>query len=205
MFSIKPIGKVQTPYNDDFAPTQTVEREEVHCEIIIDEEYIDGLKDLDRFNYIFVLSYLDRPSKGVKMSAKPPWAKGKTVGLFSSRSPRRPNPIGLHLVKLLRIEGNVIHTYGLDLFDDTPVVDIKPFIPGLDSRVDANYGWLTDVGEDATEHLLEHIRGIPHDHGHDHAHKHDVATEVKHAHEHTHTHEHPHRHDDGEHDHEHEK
>ena len=83
------------------------------------------------------------------------------VGLFASRSPVRPNPIGLSIVRLKRIEGNVVYTSGLDVFDGTPLLDIKPYIKGLDSKDDANYGWIKEL--DDKDHLLLHIKGIPHE------------------------------------------
>jgi tRNA-Thr(GGU) m(6)t(6)A37 methyltransferase TsaA len=83
------------------------------------------------------------------------------VGVFASRSPTRPNPIGLSVVRIKRIEGNVIHVSGLDVFDGTPLLDIKPYIDELDVKKDANLGWVGDM--DDPEHLALHIQGVPHD------------------------------------------
>ncbi len=92
----------------------------------------------------------------------PPWQEAKEsreVGLFASRSPGRPNPIGLTLTTLIRVEGNRLYTGVLDLFDGTPIVDIKPQIRSVDRSKIGNDGWLT-----GTEHLQLHKRGVPHIH-----------------------------------------
>jgi tRNA (Thr-GGU) A37 N-methylase len=94
------------------------------------------------------------------MMIQPPWAKGKKVGLFASRSPVRPNPIGLSIVRIKKIIENKIYTSGLDVFDGTPLLDIKPYIKDLDDKFDADYGWIKEM--DDTEHLSLHIKGIPH-------------------------------------------
>ena len=94
------------------------------------------------------------------MIVSPPWAEGKRVGVFSSRSPLRPNPIGLSVVRVKSIVENRIYTSGLDVFDGTPLLDIKPYIKDLDSKTDANYGWVEEM--DDMEHLVLHIKGIPH-------------------------------------------
>jgi tRNA-Thr(GGU) m(6)t(6)A37 methyltransferase TsaA len=95
------------------------------------------------------------------MMVSPPWADGKKVGVFASRSPVRPNPIGLSVVRIKNIVENRIYTSGLDAFDGTPLLDIKPYIKDLDSKSDANYGWIEEM--DDMEHLILHIKGIPHD------------------------------------------
>ena len=119
-----------------------------------------GLKELDSFTYIYVIYYIDRLTASPKMEVSPPWAAGHRVGLFASRSPVRPNPIGLSVVRIKEIIGNRVYTSGLDVFDGTPLLDIKPYIKDLDSKEDANNGWVDSADDD---HLTLHIRGIPHD------------------------------------------
>jgi len=87
------------------------------------------------------------------MRVSPPWAGGKQVGVFASRSPVRPNPVGLSIVRIKKIAGNKIYTSGLDVFDNPPLLDIKPYIKGLDNKDDADYGWIK--GLDDMEHLRE--------------------------------------------------
>ena len=170
----KPIGTIRTPYKER-APYQPIERDigQGKFRLILEPKYKEGLSELSKFTYIYVLSYLNQAVRGEKMTVSPPWAGGKGVGLFSSRSPNRPNPIGLSIVKLLSIEGTEILTSPMDLFDNTPLLDIKPYFRELDVKEDANYGWLDEM--EGREHLIQHIRGVPHGHeGHTHdRHGHD--------------------------------
>ena len=161
-FKFKRIGIIHTPYtNNDNVPYQPVE-EEGNFRIVIDPEYTDGLYKLAKFRYIYLLYYINQIKEKLSMLIiSPPWTNGTDVGLFASRSPVRPNPIGLSIVRIKRITKNTIFTSGLDVFDGTPLLDIKPYIKDLDTKYDANYGWIKDL--DNYEHLLLHIKGIPHD------------------------------------------
>ena len=159
--NFEPIGIIHTPYVSE-APHQPVADDKNKFVVEVKEEYIDGLRNLEEFKFIYLIFHLNRTSQKVKMEIKPPWAKGKEVGLFSSRSPNRPNPIGLSIVKLKKIIGNKIYTSGVDVFNGTPLLDIKPYIKDLDSKSDANYGWVNN--SDHEEHLTLHIKGIPHSH-----------------------------------------
>ena len=155
-----PIGVIHTPYHDK-APYQPVETDEGNFQIEVFQEYREGLQDLESFRYIYLLYYIDRLTRQISMKVEPIWAGEITVGLFASRSPLRPNPIGLSVVKMLKIEENIIHTSGLDVFDGTPLLDIKPYIKDLDAKADANYGWIEKTGD--LRHLALHILGIPHE------------------------------------------
>ncbi len=159
-YRLKPIGVIRTPYVDS-APYQPLANDEGEFRLCVDPSYADGLKELNKFRYIYVLYLIHRVTRQPSMSVTPPWTPGKKVGLFSSRSPVRPNPLGLSIVEVKRVEGNEVFTSGLDAFDGTPLLDIKPYIKDLDSKDDANYGWLEDLED--RDHLLLHIKGIPHD------------------------------------------
>jgi len=158
--SFQPIGTIKTPYTNS-APYQPVDTDTQEFYLELKPEYVAGLKDLNSFTYIYVLYYIDRLNGGCKMEVAPPWANGQRVGLFASRSPLRPNPIGLSVVRVKGIDNNRVYTSGLDVFDGTPLLDIKPYINDLDSKCDANNGWVQNMNED--EHLALHIQGIPHD------------------------------------------
>ncbi len=157
--TLQPIGTIHTPFKK-YAPYQPVETDVEDFFVELKEEYTEGLAELSKFRYIYLIYYLDQIKKPVSMIVEPPWADGKKVGLFASRSPARPNPVGLSIVRLLKIEGNRLFTSGLDALDGTPLLDIKPYIKELDSKEEANYGWLDDL--DDREHLMLHIKGIPH-------------------------------------------
>jgi len=177
---MKPIGVIRSPYKEGgFVPRQPVEREEGESRIELEPGLAGALDSLAGFRYIYVLFYFDRnPESGFSEKVSPPWAGGRTVGMLASRTPNRPNRIGLSIVRLKRIEGNVIVTSLLDCYDNTPVLDIKPYIKDLDSKQDANLGWIEKVPDH--DHKFSHVRGIPHHHGHEHDHSH--------AHEHSRSH-----------------
>jgi len=161
-FSIKQIGVIHTPYKEN-APYQSDEKTKGDFTIELYPEYESALTSLEKFNHIYVLYYLDQIDEKYQNVISPPWAGGKkTVGVFASRSPNRPNPIGLSDVKVLKIEKNTIAISGIDAFDNTPIIDIKPYIKNLDSKEDANFGWVNITEFD--EHFKKHLDGIPHKH-----------------------------------------
>jgi tRNA (adenine37-N6)-methyltransferase len=168
--SLSIIGHAHTPYHDQ-APYQPVQGQDTVASdafyIELAPAYATGLTQLDTFTHIFVVSYLDRVP-GYGMLVRPPWREGdEQYGLFATRSPNRPSPIGLTRTQMRRVKGNRVYTGTLDLYDGTPILDIKPFIRSIDgiesSRRDAldsgNDGWL-----EGSDHLEIHRRGIPHDH-----------------------------------------
>jgi len=159
-FELKQIGVIRTPYKNN-APFQPIEKDQGDFQIIVDPQYTESLQKLDQFHYIYVIYYIHRVSREVKNIVSPPWTGGIEVGTFASRSPVRPNLIGLSIVRIKQISKNKIFTTGLDVFDRTPLLDIKPYIKDLDSKCDANYGWIEDLK--GYKHLLLHIKGVPHD------------------------------------------
>jgi tRNA-Thr(GGU) m(6)t(6)A37 methyltransferase TsaA len=160
-FKFKQIGLIKTPYTDN-APYQPVDEDKGEFRIIVGTEYARGLLNLDSFRYIYVIYYIDRLKRRPSMIVNPPWTGGKQVGLFASRSPARPNPIGISIVRLRKIINNELFVSGLDVFNNTPLLDIKPYVKELDSKDDANYGWIDDLRND-NDHLLLHIKGVPHE------------------------------------------
>ena len=167
--SLSIIGYAHTPYLDQapYQPAQGQDRASDAFYIEMAPAYAAGLTQLDTFTHIFVVSYLDR-APGYGMLVRPPWREGdEQYGLFATRSPNRPSPIGLTRTQMRRVERNRIYTGPLDLYDGTPILDVKPFIRSIDgiesSRQDApssgNDGWLA-----GSDHLEVHRRGIPHDH-----------------------------------------
>ena len=104
------------------------------------EEYRAGLRDLDGFSHI-VLLYLFHRSEGFKLRVVP-FMDTEPRGLFATRAPRRPNPIGLSVVQLDRVEGGMLYIRNVDMLDGTPLLDIKPYVPEFDSQVKVRTGWL---------------------------------------------------------------
>jgi len=140
--TVNPIGLIHTPY-ESLAPFRPDENQDGEFIIEINPDLEDALFLLSKFDYIHVLFYIDR-SRKYKTKVYPPNADGKEVGLFASRSPNRPNPIGLSIVKIIKIEKNLIYTTGIDILNNTPLLDIKPYIPDLDCKPNAGSGWLNN-------------------------------------------------------------
>jgi tRNA-Thr(GGU) m(6)t(6)A37 methyltransferase TsaA len=135
-----PIGIVRTPFaTHEGMPIQTVAAGGVEGRIELDPDYADGLADLDGFTYLHLITHLHRT--GPASLRVTPYLDTAERGVFATRSPKRPNAIGLSLVRLVRIEGPVLHVEELDLLDGTPLLDIKPYVPPFDDRADARYGW----------------------------------------------------------------
>jgi len=136
------IGEIRTPYDEKNCPRFADESLNDEARIILFPEFQPGLKDLEKFNYIYVLFYLDRPHKECSLIAHPPMAKGLEVGVFASCSPTRPNPIGLSIVRLKKIQNNELITSAIDAYDHTPLLDIKPYFKHGDCKPGANNGWI---------------------------------------------------------------
>ena len=109
-------------------------------QIEIEPELAPGLKDLDGFSHLFVLSHLH--AGGASGLEVLPFLDDTPRGIFATRSPRHPNPIGLSVVRLLAVEGTVLSVSGLDLLDGTPVLDLKPYVPAFDVFEAERTGWL---------------------------------------------------------------
>jgi len=139
----RPIGLIHTPYKDVVGmPVQPPGARGVAGRVIVDETYREGLLDLDGFSHVFLLYHLHL-CKGYALRVRP-FLSDTDRGIFACRSPKRPNPIALSLVKLVRIEGVVLHVEDVDMVDGTPLLDIKPFVPLFDTAEDVRAGWFTD-------------------------------------------------------------
>jgi tRNA-Thr(GGU) m(6)t(6)A37 methyltransferase TsaA len=127
---LKAIGVVR---NDVKEPTHE-DSNEVISEIVIDSSLIEALDDLEKFSHIIVLYWIHRFRRPAPMKVHPRGNRERALmGVFATRSPSRPNPIGKATVSLLERKGNILKVRGLDAIDGSPVLDIKPYIPGYDS------------------------------------------------------------------------
>jgi len=137
---LQPIGVIRCPYkNTEKAPYQGYRSEEI-SQIEIFKEFTEGLKDIEGFSYITVIYWFHK-SQGYHLLVKTPW-DDNLHGLFATRSPHRPCPLGLTVVELVAREKNILKVKGLDAVDGTPLLDIKPYIPEVDERSVAKLGWL---------------------------------------------------------------
>lgn len=143
--SFRPVGIVHSPYNEtNKPPRQGRLAPTVTSKIEIFKEFEDGLDGIEDFDRIYVLFVFDR-STGWNARVTPPGAT-KPRGVFATRSPRRPCPIGLTVVELNKRDGRYIYVNGLDAFDRTPVLDIKPYIGGIDAFPNAGDSMDKDLG-----------------------------------------------------------
>jgi tRNA-Thr(GGU) m(6)t(6)A37 methyltransferase TsaA len=139
--TINPIGVIRTPHTDiKNMPIQPIAAEGIKGYIELLPEYAAGLKDLEGFSHI-TLVYRFHKIVGFELEVIP-FMDTKKRGIFSCKAPKRPNAIGISTVKLVAIEGNIIHVEQVDMLDGTPLIDIKPFYPRYDNRENVTIGWL---------------------------------------------------------------
>ena len=138
---LNPIGVVHSPFKEPSGvPKDSIDGMNYQGTVEIFSQYKDGLKDLDGFSHIIILFYFHK-SEYYHLISKP-YLDDHPRGVFATRSPHRPNLIGLSVVKLLRIDENIIYVRGIDMIEGTPVLDIKPYIPEFESNEGIIIGWL---------------------------------------------------------------
>jgi tRNA (adenine37-N6)-methyltransferase len=137
----RPIGVIRTPFAKPAGmPIQPIGADGAEGTIEVDEACREGLADLEGFSHIILLYVFDR-SEGFTLTVTP-FRDTVPRGLFATRAPRRPNPIGLSIVRLLGIDGGTVRIADVDMLDGTPLLDIKPFNPAIDHREDCRVGWM---------------------------------------------------------------
>ncbi len=140
------IGIIHSPYkNPKETPIQPVYAKGIKGEVEIFPKYMAGLRDLEGFSHIYLLYYFHKAGSE-KLSVKP-FLEDATHGVFATRAPSRPNHIGISLVKLLRIEENILYIEDVDILDGTPLMDIKPYISRFDYRDNVRCGWQDNIEE----------------------------------------------------------
>lgn len=153
MAVFEPIGylKCQRSYHEEQPRQGNLSASHGYIELTLGHNYEQGLKDLDGFSRIWVI-YEFHQNKTWRPLANPPRTDGKgRKGVFATRSPYRPNQIGISCVKLLRVERNKVYIADSDLLNGTPILDIKPYIPEYDSFPDARTGWLENIIDNVYE------------------------------------------------------
>jgi tRNA-Thr(GGU) m(6)t(6)A37 methyltransferase TsaA len=140
---LKPIGLIRSPFTENIGtPIQPEGGRDVEATVEVLEEFAPGLRDLEGFSHVFLL-YSFHACNVTKLVVKP-FVDDCEHGVFATRAPVRPNHIGMSLVRLDRIEGNILFIRDIDILDGTPVLDIKPHIPRADCAGEARIGWLED-------------------------------------------------------------
>ena len=143
MFTPQPIGFVASPYKQvGEIPKGLGAKHEAEGELNVLPEFEAGLKDIEGFSHLFVIWEFDR-SSGFELLGTPP-NDDRPHGVFATRSPKRPNPLGLTVVELLGREGASLRVRGVDMLDGTPILDIKPYLSGV-SLEKLRRGWLAEA------------------------------------------------------------
>jgi tRNA-Thr(GGU) m(6)t(6)A37 methyltransferase TsaA len=144
MFTPRPIGHIRSPFTDTKEiPKGLGAKHDTEGVLEILPEFEPGLMDVEGFSHFYVLWTFDR-SQGFDLVATPPADNNRQHGVFATRSPRRPNPIGLTTVELLRREGRKLHVRGVDMLDGTPILDLKPYLSNIPSDA-LRRGWLDEA------------------------------------------------------------
>lgn len=136
---MRPIGVIRSPFTEkDKTPLQASRSQAIGV-VEIYPEFADGLKDIEALSHIYLL-YAFHASSGYALQVRP-FLDDQEHGIFATRYPYRPNPIGLSIVKLVSCKGNSLTVEGIDTLDNTPLLDIKPYVPDFDLRTNVRTGW----------------------------------------------------------------
>ena len=148
-FLYQSIGHIHSPFNDvEGMPIQSSGARGVSGSVVVYPEFAQGLKDLESFSHVILL-YHFHETKSSELIVTP-FMDSRPHGVFATRAPQRPNPIGLSVVRLLEISANVLKIEDVDVLDGTPVIDIKPYVPAFDHHPANRVGWL-----EAKSHLVK--------------------------------------------------
>jgi tRNA-Thr(GGU) m(6)t(6)A37 methyltransferase TsaA len=140
----QPIGIIHSPFNSlENMPIQPTSEATGSGIVEIFPQFIDGLKDLEGFSHIYLLYYFHKV-RSLKLTVIP-FLDKEPRGIFATRAPSRPNPIGLSLVELVRIENSFIFVERLDVLNETPLLDVKPYVPDFENTQNVRIGWLEQV------------------------------------------------------------
>jgi tRNA-Thr(GGU) m(6)t(6)A37 methyltransferase TsaA len=139
----RPIGIIRTPFREPAGtPVQTTSSVGSAGHVDIDPAFAPGLRDLDGFSHVILLYHLHRV--GVTRLTLTPFLDDREHGVFATRSPARPNPIGLSVVRLTGIDRTRLDIEDVDMIDGTPLLDLKPYVPAFDARDDVRVGWYAE-------------------------------------------------------------
>ncbi len=141
MIQYRPIGVVHTPFVSlEGMPIQPVGALAVRGTVNVFPEYAEGVRDVDGFSHLILLYHFHQMAEPRLVVT--PFMDSRTRGVFATRAPARPNPIGLSVVRLLKVEGLALHVENIDILNGTPLLDIKPYVPEFDHHPADHIGWL---------------------------------------------------------------
>jgi tRNA-Thr(GGU) m(6)t(6)A37 methyltransferase TsaA len=145
--SYRPIGVVHSPHTEpQQTPVQPVFAQGIDGTVEVFDEFAEGLDDLDAFSHIYLVFHMHR-SPGVQLKVTP-YLDDEPRGVFATRGPWRPNPVGFSVVRLLGREGNTLRVRDVDILDGSPLLDIKPYVARFDTRADVSSGWQDEVDDE---------------------------------------------------------
>jgi tRNA-Thr(GGU) m(6)t(6)A37 methyltransferase TsaA len=133
------IGRIRTPWKERKDCPRNARKSDALCTVEVDVRFADGLKDVESCSHLVVLYWMDKSPRNLVLQV--PGHYGEQHGTFALRTPARPNPIAMSVVKLERVDGNRLLVVGLDCLDNTPLLDIKPYFASTDSAPEAVVGW----------------------------------------------------------------
>jgi tRNA (adenine37-N6)-methyltransferase len=144
---VEPIGVIHSPFTEiENMPIQPKGAPDVEGTVHLHESYIEGLKNLEGFSHIYLI-YVFHKVQRISLTVTP-FMDSTERGVFATRSPVRPNHIGLSIVQLIKIENNILTVKGIDILDETPLLDIKPYIKNFDSVEGSLSGWMMAASEE---------------------------------------------------------
>jgi len=148
--TLTPIGVIRSPHKTAAGtPIQPTYAGKFEGQVIVDDSYEEALDDIERFDRVWLIYLLDRT--GAYRPKVVPYRDTREHGLFATRSPCRPNPIGLSAVQLIARNRNILRVNGIDVLDGTPLLDIKPYVPEFDAYPVSKAGWLDEGRSDRTQ------------------------------------------------------
>ena len=148
------IGIIHSPHKQlSEIPIQPVFCKDIEGLVVLHDMYTEGLNDLDEFSHIYLFYHFHHSQKTCLSLS--PYLSDEKHGIFATRAPHRPNKLGMSLVRLDRIENNILHVRDLDILDGTPLLDIKPYIQRFDSREEVKSGWQDIISDDVAS-----VRGL---------------------------------------------
>ncbi|MBN2523894.1 MAG: tRNA (N6-threonylcarbamoyladenosine(37)-N6)-methyltransferase TrmO [Bacteroidales bacterium] len=152
--TFRSIGIIHTPFKvKEGMPIQPGGAQGIKGSIILKEKYTEGLADLPGFSHIYLIYYLHK-SSGYNLQVIP-FLDNTFHGVFATRAPRRPNAIGISVVRLISIRKNILKIENVDMLDGTPLLDIKPYIPEFDILEVENRGWARDISEKVKQYRTD--------------------------------------------------
>lgn len=147
--TINQIGIIGSPFKElQNMPIQPKGSSSTVAQLIIDKQYQDGLKDLDGFSHIYLIYYFHKATR-TELSVTP-FMDTQNRGVFATRSPLRPSHIGMSVTKIISITDNIVTIEGIDILDETPLLDIKPYIPQFDQVQNVKTGWMNKNEQDVS-------------------------------------------------------